>query len=48
MQYSGVSLDEAMTSFAAKLAQSVPGMLCAGWNWDTQIDANRIRESIDE
>jgi hypothetical protein len=48
MQYSGASLDEAMTKFAAKLAQSFPGTLCVGWNWDVKIDPNRIRSSIDE
>jgi hypothetical protein len=48
MQYSGASLDEAMTKFAAKLAESLPGTLCVGWNWDVKIDPNRIRSSIDE
>jgi len=48
MQYSGGSLDEAMTRFAAKLGESLPGMSCAGWNWDAKVDVDRIRQSIDE
>jgi len=48
MQYSGASLDEAMTKFAAKLAQSLAGTLCVGWNWDAKIDPDRIRQKNDE
>lgn len=48
MQYSGSSLDEAISQFAAKLGQAVPGLLCVGWNWDAKIDPDRIRQSIDE
>ncbi len=48
MQYSGASLDDAMSKFAAKLAQSLPGMTCAGWSWNVNIDARGIRASIDE
>jgi hypothetical protein len=48
MQYSGASLDDALTRFAAKLAQSVPGTLCVGWNWDAKIDPDRIRRGIDD
>jgi hypothetical protein len=47
MQYSGTSLEEAMTKFAAKLGQSLPNMTCAGWNWNANIDGERIRKSID-
>jgi hypothetical protein len=48
MQYSGTSVDEAMTQFGARVAQTIPGLLCAGWSWDTPIDPERVRQSIDE
>jgi hypothetical protein len=48
MQYSGVSADEAVTQFAAKLAQALPGTTCAGWNWGANIDAESIRRSINQ
>jgi hypothetical protein len=48
MQYSGTSVDDAMTKFGEKLAQSLRGALCVGWNWDAAIDPDKIRQSIDE
>jgi hypothetical protein len=48
MQYSGSSVADAMTRFAAKLAQSVPNMKCAAWNWNANIDPARIRPGPDE
>ncbi len=48
MEYSGASVDEAITKFSTKLAESLPGLLCVGWNWDVKIDPNRIRKAIDE
>jgi hypothetical protein len=48
MQYSGASLDEATTKFAAKLSQSLPGLLCVGWGWeDAKIDPEQVHKSID-
>ena len=43
MEYTGTSADEAIAQFAAKLAQVLRGATCAGWNWDTKLDAGHIR-----
>jgi hypothetical protein len=48
LQYSGPSLNEALTKFAAKLARSLPRMRCLGWDWSQGVDPDRIRQSIDE
>jgi hypothetical protein len=48
MQYKGTSVDDAVTRFAAKLHESLPNTVCAGWNWGTTIDPEAIRKSIDE
>jgi hypothetical protein len=48
MQYTGTSIDDALTRFAAKLHESLPNTVCAGWNWGTAIDPDAIRKSIDE
>jgi hypothetical protein len=48
MQYTGTSIDDAITRFAAKLHASLPNTVCAGWNWGTPIDPDGIRKSIDE
>jgi hypothetical protein len=48
MQYSGASVADAMTRFAKKLAQSVPNMKCANWNWNANIDPSHIRPNTDE
>ncbi len=48
MQYTGTSIDDAITRFAAKLRESLPNTVCAGWNWGTTIDPEAIRKSIDE
>lgn len=48
LQYTGASVDEAMTKFAAKLAASFPQAVCAGWNWDAKVDPDRIRQIVDE
>jgi len=47
MQYSGTSLDDAMSRFAAKLSESLGGSRCVGWNWDNKIDPEKIRRAID-
>jgi hypothetical protein len=47
MQYSGQSVDEAIGKFAAKIAQTLPGIGCVGWTWEATIDPERIRKSID-
>jgi hypothetical protein len=48
MQYTGASVDDAITRFATKLHESLPSTVCAGWNWGTSIDPEAIRKSIDE
>ncbi len=44
LQYTGASLDEAMTKFAAKVAQTMPQERCVAWNWEAPIDPERIRQ----
>jgi hypothetical protein len=44
LQYTGASLDEAMTKFAAKVSQTIPQGHCVAWNWATAIDPERIRQ----
>jgi hypothetical protein len=46
--YTGTSVEDAMTKFAKKLAETFPQMQCTGWNRDAQIDPARIRQSIDQ
>jgi hypothetical protein len=48
LRYAGTSLDDALTKFGAKLAETLPGLQCAGWNWDVPIDPDRIRSAIDK
>jgi hypothetical protein len=48
MQYSGASIEDAMTQFARRLALSMPRMKCAGWNWNAGIDPELIRSKLDE
>jgi hypothetical protein len=47
MEYSGASVNDAMTKFSTKLGQSIVGLSCVGWNWDAKIDPDRIRKAID-
>jgi hypothetical protein len=44
LQYTGASLDEAVSKFAAKVAQTIPQVHCVAWNWATAIDPERIRQ----
>ena len=44
LHYTGASLDEAMTKFAEKVAQTMPQEHCVAWNWATPIDPDRIRQ----
>ena len=48
LRYAGASLEDALTKFGVKLAQTLPQMTCAGWNWDVHIDPDRIRGDIDK
>ena len=48
MQYSGESVDDAMTRFAAQLRQALPQARCEGWDWTAKVDEERIRQAIDQ
>jgi hypothetical protein len=48
MQYSGISVDEAIAKFAAQLAQALPEARCEGWDWTVKIDAAHLRQIIDQ
>lgn len=48
MQYSGTSVDEAIAKFAAQLAEALPRARCEGWDWSAKIDAEHLRQSIDQ
>jgi hypothetical protein len=47
MQYSGETVDDALTKFAQRLAITLPGATCSGWDWSTQVDPERIRRSAE-
>jgi hypothetical protein len=47
MRYDGPAFDDALTKFASKIASTLPGSSCSGWNWDAHIDPERIRAAID-
>jgi hypothetical protein len=44
LEYQGQSADEAISLLAAKLAQSLHGATCVGWNWDAKIDQDHLRQ----
>jgi hypothetical protein len=48
MRYSGASVDEAMTAFSAELARALPQARCDGWDWSAKIDAEHVRQTIDQ
>jgi hypothetical protein len=45
MQYSGETVDDALTKFAQRLSMTLPGATCSGWDWSRPIDPDRIRAS---
>jgi hypothetical protein len=47
MRYSGETTDDALTKFARRLATTLPGATCAGWDWNAQVDPERIRRSLE-
>lgn len=47
MQYSGETVDDALTQFAQRLAMTLPGATCSGWDWSAQVDPERIRQSAE-
>jgi hypothetical protein len=44
MRYTGASMDDALQSFAAHLADELPKASCAGWNADVHVDPAKIRK----
>jgi hypothetical protein len=44
LEYQGQSADEAISLLAGKLAQSLHGATCVGWNWNAKIDEDRLRQ----
>jgi hypothetical protein len=43
LEYSGESVDEAVTKFVERLGQSIPSMTCSGWNWTQTVSPEGIR-----
>ena len=48
MQYTGASVDDALTQFAAQLRQALPQARCEGWDWTAKIDPDHLRQMIDQ
>jgi hypothetical protein len=48
LNYSGTSIEEALTEFRSRLETEFPGASCRGWNWSANIDENKIRNLEDE
>jgi hypothetical protein len=48
MQYTGESVDDALTQFAAQLRQALPQARCEGWDWTAKIDPDHLRQMIDQ
>jgi hypothetical protein len=48
MRYTGDSADDAVSKLAAKLAATIPGSTCGGWNWSAPVDDHRIRELAEQ
>jgi hypothetical protein len=44
MQYSGDSVDEAMSKFTDRVGRLLPASPCTGWNWDAKVDPEKIRK----
>jgi hypothetical protein len=48
LNYSGSSIEEALTEFRTRLETEFPGAKCSGWNWAANIDESKIRGLEDE
>jgi hypothetical protein len=48
LRYLGTSIDEAVTLFAAQVADALPQARCEGWDWSAKIDAQHLRQMGDE
>jgi hypothetical protein len=44
LEYTGHKLDDAISEFAAKLREALPGATCSGWTWEGKVDVDRIRK----
>ncbi|MGH7439907.1 MAG: hypothetical protein ACRENE_29820 [Polyangiaceae bacterium] len=44
LEYTGHKLDDALSQFAAKLREALPGATCTGWTWAGKVDVDRIRK----
>jgi len=44
MIYSGSDAEEGLRKFSERLAASLPGSTCIGWNWAAHIDEDEIRK----
>ena len=44
LEYQGQNADEAIGQLAAKLAQSLHGATCVGWNWGAKLDEEGLRK----
>ena len=47
MQYSGDSIDKAIGEFTDRMRTLLPASTCTGWNWDANVDPERIRKLED-
>jgi hypothetical protein len=47
MQYSGDSIDKAIGEFTDRMRRLLPASTCTGWNWDANVDPERIRKLED-
>jgi hypothetical protein len=43
LEYTGTSVDEAISKFAAKIHESLPAASCTGWTWEGKVDPERIK-----
>jgi hypothetical protein len=48
LEYRGDNADEAVATFAAQLARSLPGAACSGWAWNDKVDTEGIRKLMAE
>jgi len=44
MTYSGSDTEEGLRKFSERLAASLPGSRCIGWNWAAHVDEDEIRK----
>jgi len=47
MIYQGADIDAALNSFADRVRATIPTVTCAGWNYNTPVNANQLREMLE-